>query len=93
MQTSAAIAGGKRSDMYDGQDLEKGMGFAIDAEQAIRKPLRLSSKALKNAVNIGMMTGAAVRAFRDHDMKEKAKDITKSKAKGIEMPNIGGEER
>ena len=93
MQTSAAIAGGKRSDMYDGQDLEKGMGFAIDAEQAIRKPLRLSNKALKNAINIGMMTGATIRAFRDHDMKEKVKDITKTKTKDMEMPDIGGEDR
>ena len=89
MQTSAAIAGGKRSDMYDGQDLEKGMGFAIDAEQAIR----LSNKALKNAINIGMMTGATIRAFRDHDMKEKVKDITKTKTKDMEMPDIGGEDR
>lgn len=79
--------------MYDGQDLEKGMGFAIDAEQAIRKPLRLSNKALKNAINIGMMTGATVRAFRDHDMKEKVKDITKTKTKDMEMPDIGGEDR
>lgn len=93
MQTSATIVGGKRSDMYDGQDLEKGMGFAIDAEQAIRKPLRLSNKALKNAINIGMMTGATVRAFRDHDMKEKVKDITKTKTKDMEMPDIGGEDR
>ena len=102
MQTSAAIAGGKRSDMYDGQDLEKGMGFAIDAEQAIRKPLRLSNKyqifrmvqsTLKNAINIGMMTGATIRAFRDHDMKEKVKDITKTKTKDMEMPDIGGEDR
>ena len=89
MQTSATIVGGKRS----GQDLEKGMGFAIDAEQAIRKPLRLSNKALKNAINIGMMTGATVRAFRDHDMKEKVKDITKTKTKDMEMPDIGGEDR
>lgn len=93
MQTSATIVGGKRSDMYDGQDLEKGMGFAIDAEQAIRKPLRLSNKALKNAINIGMMTGATIRAFRDHDMKEKVKDITKTKTKDMEMPDIGGEDR
>ena len=93
MQTSATIVGGKRSDMYDGQDLEKGIGFAIDAEQAIRKPLRLSNKALKNAINIGMMTGATIRAFRDHDMKEKVKDITKTKTKDMEMPDIGGEDR
>ena len=29
MQTSATIVGGKRSDMYDGQDLEKAWGLQL----------------------------------------------------------------
>ena len=79
--------------MYDGPDLEKGISFAITAERIARRPLRLSEKALTNAVNIGMMTRAATRAFKDHDIEEKAKNITRTQNKGIETPDIGGNER
>ena len=71
-QTRVPIAG-KHSEMYDGPDLEKGISFAITAERIARRPLRLSEKALTNAVNIGMMTRAATRAFKDHDIAEKEK--------------------
>ncbi len=91
-QTRVPIAG-KHSEMYDGPDLEKGISFAITAERIARRPLRLSEKALTNAVNIGMMTRAATRAFKDHDIAEKAKNITRTQNKGIETPDIGGNER
>lgn len=79
--------------MYDGPDLGKGISFAITAERIAKKPLRLSEKALTNAVNIGMMTRAATRAFKDHDLAEKAKGITRTQNRGMETPDIGGEGR
>ena len=91
-QTRVPIAG-KHSEMYDGPDLEKGISFAITAERIAKKPLRLSEKALTNAVNIGMMTRAATRAFKDHDLAEKAKGITRTQNRGMETPDIGGEGR
>lgn len=91
-QTAASIAGGKRSDMYDGQDLEKGISFAITARNLTAKHMRLPLKSFRAAINIGFMTKSTTRALKEHDRKI-PKSIEKVKDKAISTPDIDRDDR
>ena len=62
-QTAAGIVGTKRSNLYDGQDLENGIRFSIKASKALNNGLKLPTKmfhAAEKLVGAGAIAGMMV---------------------------------
>lgn len=62
-QTSAGIVGAKRNNLYEGQDLENGIRFALRARNALSKGLRLPEKSFHLAEGL-VSTGLVVAMSR-----------------------------
>lgn len=77
-QTSAGIVGAKRSNLYEGQDLENGIRFALRARNALSKGLRLPEKSFHLAEGL-VSTGLVVAMSRPMLVKgDKEVPLTKA---------------
>lgn len=64
-QTAASIAGAKRSDTYDSQDLEKGISFAITGTNIIRKGIKSPSKVINGAESLACLSYSIFHINKD----------------------------
>ena len=96
-QTAASIVGTRRSNLYDGQDLENGIRFSIKASRALGKGLKLPAHmfhAAENLVGAGAIAGMMVltplreiKPERENAMPSKTKEFGKN------LPDISDQER
>lgn len=85
-QTSAAITGGKRSDTYNGQDLENGIRFAIRGASITGKAIQLPSELLHQAEDLVVNRGIIPNYLHMPGEVEKTANIgkeTRQKAKNM----------
>lgn len=77
-QTAAAVAGAKRSNTYDSQDLEKGISFALTGLGIVSKEMKLPSKAMEGAVNLVCLSFNVFHMNKDILDGAKNKNMDKS---------------
>ncbi len=58
-QTASSIVGTTRQNSYDGQDLEKGISFALMAKSYIDKPMKIPP-IMMNSVKFGVIGGTII---------------------------------
>lgn len=96
-QTAAGIVGTKRSNLYDGQDLENGIRFSIKASKALNNGLKLPTKmfhAAEKLVGAGAIAGMMVLTPL-REVKPERENMMPSKTKefGKNLPDISDQER
>ena len=94
-QTAASIAGTKRSNLYDGQDLENGIRFSLKASKELAKGLKLPAKAFYKAEQLtaaSVMLGGAATITAASKIKGKIKERG-VKTKERTLPSLSEPER
>ena len=96
-QTAASMVGTRRTNLYDGQDLENGIRFSIKASRALEKGLKLPTHMFHTAENLvgaGAIAGMMVLTpFREIKPERENTVHSKTKEFGKNLPDISDQER